>query len=267
VGMRSQWMADGVKWVRSFLVLERGQLRAYLERQAIEWVEDPSNADDRFTRVKARRALKALKPLGITVDRITGVMVNLVMVQQAVETAVWQAADEVTTVAAGSVTLDRKKFRRLGAPEVQRRLLIAALQWTGGAKHAPRRDAIWRVESAMREGKDTILAGCRIRVGETDIRVVREPKAVKGVECPTDHPWDNRWHLSGPHAPDLTIRALGDGIRSLPNWRTTGIPRDTLVVSPAIWRGDTLIAAPLAGFSAGWTAKIAQTFHAFILSH
>lgn len=266
VGMRPAWMADGVKWVRPFLVQERGHLRDYLGRHAVGWVEDPSNADDRFTRVKARRALKALKPLGITVARLTGVISNLSQAQSAVERAVWRASHEIAISAVGAVTFNRKLFRR-EVDEVQRRLIIGALRWIAGDKYAPRADAIIRVLLAIGSGKDTTLAGCRIRVGDTDIRVVREPKAVAGMECPTDQLWDNRWHLCGPHAPDLTIRALGDGIRQLPNWRTTGLPRDTLVVLPAIWRGDALIAAPLAGFSAGWTAKIAQSFSAFILSH
>jgi tRNA(Ile)-lysidine synthase len=123
------------------------------------------------------------------------------------------------------------------------------------------------VQVAITAGKDTTLSGCRIRVTADHIRIVREPKAVAGMECRTAQPWDNRWHLSGPHASDLTIRALGDGIRGVPNWRTSGLPRDTLVVTPAIWRGDALIAAPFAGFPQGWSAKIAQSFHAFILSH
>jgi tRNA(Ile)-lysidine synthase len=266
VGMRSGWKAEGVKWVRPFLVQERGDLRDYLERQAIKWVEDPSNADDRFTRVRARRVLEALKPLGITVARLTGVMANLCEAQGAVGTAVRRAEHELATIAAGAVTFDRKLFRREGG-EVQRRLVIGALRWIAGAKYAPRANAMFRLLMNIQVGKDSTLAGCRIRVEDTEIRILREPKAVTGVACPTDQPWDNRWHLTGPHAPDLTIRALGDGIRSLPNWRATGLPRDTLVVSPAIWRGDALIAAPLAGFPQGWTAKIAQSFDAFILSH
>ena len=42
---------------------------------------------------------------------------------------------------------------------------------------------------------------------------------------------------------------------------------DVLLVSPAIWQKDALIAAPMAGFSNGWTAKPSQGFASFILSH
>jgi tRNA(Ile)-lysidine synthase len=64
------------------------------------------------------------------------------------------------------------------------------------------------------------------------------------------------------------VGALGaEGLRQCPNWRETGFSRAALVVSPAIWRDETLISAPLTGFSNGWTAEIAQGFHSFLISH
>ncbi len=105
-------------------------------------------------------------------------------------------------------------------------------------------------------------------MGETEIRIAREPKAVAGLESPTDAIWDGRWRLSGPHKADLRIRALGtEGLRKCPDWRETGHSRAALLVSPAIWRGETLISAPLAGLESGWTAEIVAGFASFILSH
>ena len=49
---------------------------AYLTRRGVVWMDDPSNDNDRFQRVKARRALKALKPLGITVERLADSVVR-----------------------------------------------------------------------------------------------------------------------------------------------------------------------------------------------
>jgi tRNA(Ile)-lysidine synthase len=40
-----------------------------------------------------------------------------------------------------------------------------------------------------------------------------------------------------------------------------------LLVSPAIWQGTTLIAAPLAGNSNGWQAKLRVSLNELILSH
>jgi tRNA(Ile)-lysidine synthase len=39
------------------------------------------------------------------------------------------------------------------------------------------------------------------------------------------------------------------------------MPQVSLMASPSVWSGDTLIAAPLAGLSNGWSAQIVADFH------
>jgi len=66
----------------------------------------------------------------------------------------------------------------------------------------------------------------------------------------------------------LRIRALGaEGLRACKTWRDSGISRAALVVSPAIWRGKTLVAAPLAGHGAGWTAEIVTGQPCTLITH
>ncbi len=265
-GMRPDWSEGGIKWARPFLFHTRADLRAFLRRNGKAWVEDPSNADDRYQRVKARKVLEALKPLGITVDKLAGVAHNLASVQVVVEGAVKEAAHAVATETAGVITFKRQDFRLLPL-ETQRRLLVGAFKWVSGAVYGPRADALFRVLQAIRVRRDATLSGCRIRVSEKDVRILREPKAVAALTCPSDRLWDGRWRLDGPHAPELEIRALGAaGLRLCPGWRATGLPRDALIVSPAVWRGDVLIAAPLAGCDSGWTATLAAGFLLFALS-
>jgi tRNA(Ile)-lysidine synthase len=96
-------------------------------------------------------------------------------------------------------------------------------------------------------------------------RFTREWNAVKTLRRPTDKIWDGRWQLEGPHEDGLEIAALGeDGLQHCPDWRDTGLPRPSLLSSPAIWEGSALIAAPLAGLSNGWTATLAQPFLHFL---
>jgi len=100
-----------------------------------------------------------------------------------------------------------------------------------------------------------------------DRRITREHNAVRNLTCPTDRIWDKRWQITGPHAPDLHIGALGNGVNDCPQWRDTGLPRTSLVATPAIWQDDTLIAAPVAGLQNGWTAQIVADFHSSLLTH
>ena len=77
---------------------------------------------------------------------------------------------------------------------------------------------------------------------------------MRDLATPTDALWDGRWLLDGPHDPGLEIRALGEAVKDTP-WRDTGMPRQSLLATPAVWQGETLIAAPVAGLANGWTAK------------
>jgi tRNA(Ile)-lysidine synthase len=265
-GMRLGWTHDGVTFLRPFMQVTRAQLRGYLQEQGLPWVDDPTNDDDGFTRIKARRVLDALKPLGITADQLARVADNLAMVQSVVRGATADAARDVVQERAGVLVIDRGGVHALHF-ELQRRILIGALAWMSGAIHPPRADALDRVQGAITEGRDSTLSGCRIRVTATTIRILREPRALATYETPTTAVWDRRWRLEGPHGAGLTIRALGDGLRQVPDWRDTGLSRDALVVTPAVWAGDALIAAPLAGFGQGWTATLRPSFASFLLSH
>lgn len=265
-GMRAAWQDSGITWLRPLLDIPREVLRQYLRAQAVAWVEDPTNDDDSFTRVKARRALAALRPLGITAAKLAAVSDNLGMARSALVSQVHHAAQAADTTA-GMVGLDRAGFLALPF-EIQRRLLIGALRWIGGADYPPRESALSGLQAAILMRKGASLAGCRMRCSMDHFRLFREPRAVAGAECDTDQTWDNRWQISGPHAPGLTIRALGaEGLRGVKGWREVGVPRDALLVSPAIWQKETLIAAPIAGFSNGWAAKPVVSFASFILSH
>ncbi|MGB3178934.1 MAG: tRNA lysidine(34) synthetase TilS [Albidovulum sp.] len=266
-GMRPGWVESGIRWARPYLLTPRSDLRQYLTRHGISWIEDPSNADDRFTRIKARRVLERLRPLGISVEKLTGVVVNLGSARSALQTATSDAAHRIAQAEAGAVILDRVAFQALPA-EISRRLLIGALKWVSGQDYAPRQAALMRVQEAVRGGRHTTLSGCRIHVSTAEVQITREPKAVAGLEGPTDALWDGRWRVNGPHGAGLIIRALGnEGLRLCPDWRESGNSRAALIVSPAIWRDDTLISAPLTGFGAGWSVEIVADLHSFLLSH
>lgn len=265
--MRSSWHAEGIHWARPLLSVGRATLRAYLRRQGIGWIDDPTNEDARFQRVRARRALIALAPLGITAGGLARVAGHLAAARAELVSHAVRAADEIATEDAGGIAFDRAGWRDLG-PETARRLVRGALRWLNSAEHAPRGPEIARLERAIAEGRDATLAGCHLRVTGTSLCFTREPRAVSGAETPTDTLWDRRWRIDGPHESGLKVRALGaGGLRRCADWRTTGHSRAALVVTPAIWQGETLVAAPLAGICGDWRAEIVADFRSFLLSH
>lgn len=265
--MRGAWRAEGIAWSRPLLAAGREALRRYLRRNGVPWIDDPTNENEAYQRVKARRALAALSPLGITSGGLARVAGHLAAARRDLERLARQAADDIARCDAGAIRFDRARWTDLGE-DTRRRLLVAALGWVSGAEYAPRAAQIARLDAAIRGGRDATLWGCCLRVDATGLCVLREPKAVAGLETPTDALWDGRWRLSGPHEAGLTVRALGpEGLRQCADWRATGRPRAVLVVSPAVWRGPALVAAPLAGRAAGWTAENVAVFGSALFSH
>ncbi len=59
--MPAQWQRDGFTWVRPLLHQSAAQIRANLAAQGLQagcdWVEDPTNADERYTRNRIRHQL------------------------------------------------------------------------------------------------------------------------------------------------------------------------------------------------------------------
>ena len=88
-----------------------------------------------------------------------------------------------------------------------------------------------------------------------DIRITREAGAVQSTV--SDSPTWDRWQIAGDWRNGMQIRALSEtDLTALPDWRDSGLPRASLLSSPALWYNETLIAAPLAEFSQGYSANL-----------
>ncbi len=263
-GMRRTWVEGGVQFLRPLMAAGRAELRDWLRSAGVGWIDDPTNEDDRFLRVRARKALVAMEPLGVTSEGLAAVAGHLAEVRLALEAQLAAAASEVLRQEAGSVVVERAAFVALPA-ELQRKIVGAAMIWVSGADQPLRADGIGRVVAAICDGKDATLGGCRIRKGA---RILREMKAVAGTVCLPGAQWDGRWRVTGPDLPGAEVRALGAaGLRQTPGWREVCLPRDVLEVTPSVWVGDVLVAAPLAGFGTAWSARIDAPVELFGLSH
>lgn len=257
----------GVTWLRPFLCVGRAELRAYLRDRGQRWIEDPSNEDARFERVQARRALAELAPLGIDAHGLAATAARMASARAALEACTAEAAARIATEDRGDALIDRAGLAAQ-PDEIARRLVIAALGWVASADYPPRAEALAETLAALDRAPRATLQGCLISQEGGRLRIAREPAAVARITAPPGAPWDGRWRLVGPAAPGMELRALGEaGLAECPGWRETGLPRASLLASPAVWQGDRLVAAPLAGRPGGWTARLATSLGARIISH
>lgn len=267
----SHWRnASGINWARPVLDLRRWELRDFLLRRGVRWFDDPTNEDDSFDRVKMRKALAILEPLGISAKSLSDTASRLHRARVALCQYAHDQALRIARIDSGDVVFDCCGLSAV-PDEPRDRLLVHALRWVAGAEYRPRQNALERLWQAIREERSTDLHGCRVLVTAQTIRITREYSAVKDTVALPDALWDARWQVSGPLQSDYQVRALGEaGLLACPDWRETGRPRATLIASPAIWRGDGLIAAPLAGLANGWCVFLAcddEDFFTSLITH
>ena len=144
--------------LRPLLPVPRARLTATLEALGVAWIDDPSNADPRFERVRLRTA-GGIEPH----DEQAGDR------RARREGRLARASVEVLEID-GELGLDRASFGRLSA-SVKAGLLSRAVQAVGGRDHPPRRERLERAvgrlcEAAMRgksgKSQDFTLSECRL---------------------------------------------------------------------------------------------------------
>ncbi|MGZ9811316.1 tRNA lysidine(34) synthetase TilS [Pseudoroseicyclus sp. H15] len=267
-GMAEQVTRHGVTFHRPLLAATRAELRAALVAAGQGWVDDPSNDDPRYARTQARAVLTALAPLGIDAATLAETAAQLRSAREALDGQVEVALAAHAQEDRGDVILSARL--REEPEEIQRRLWIAALRWIGSRDYAPRRAALANLMLRAGPLRETLtLAGVLASPAEEGaVRLTREYAAVARASAPPDALWDNRWIVTGSFPPGAEVRALGHaGLAELGDWRATGLPRQSLLATPAIWQGEALLAAPVAAPERGGGARLAAHFTLAALSH
>ena len=262
--MDTEFERGGMRYARPLWMVTRKQLRDYLTRHDVTWVEDPSNYDVDFERVRVRKALTELEGLGLGADALQHSSIVMRQARDALEYYTAQEARRLVVAEGADLIMPQ----RPDVPdEIARRLRAKAIQWMGHMPYPPRLTSMQHLmEGLALEGTHT-LGGAIVTLKDGQLRFMRELNAVRMTACKTSEIWDGRWAFDGPHAADLQVRALGEGIAGCPDWREAGLPRASLMAGPAIWRGDHLVSAPLAGYSQGWAARIVADFHSSLVAH
>lgn len=271
--MTARSEALGLIWVRPLLESRRAALRDWLRRAGVEWIEDPSNEDLRFDRVRARRSLGALETFGVTAEGLAETAARMHAAREALD----HGASALASAAArwgvcGELRLALAPLR--AAPrELARRLLRAGLIAASGSEYGPRAEAEAQLMSAMlgfRLGGGRSLHGCLIRPeGPGHATISREAAAIDPAPtalAPGETIWDGRFLIANEGAEGASVAALGEtGARRLSDlaeegrWRPPAHWESALraakLTTPALWREGALIAAPLAGFGEGARAR------------
>ena len=250
-----------LRLLRPVLGMEKGRLLETCRREGQDWIEDPSNASERFARGRLRTAVSALAAEGLVPARLAGSARRAGKARAALEASVgrWLGGN-ASLLPEGVVRLNRASLAE--APEeIALRALARCLQNVGGAEYPPRLERLERLRAAMLPaGKSPgrTLAGCRIIADRPEsLLICREPMATEtldldGTVRTAGAPihWDARFQVALPDAqlpPGLQLRRLGKTGRAA--LKRAGLapsrsPAVALLSLPGLWRGGDIFALP-----------------------
>ena len=258
--------------LRPCLDMSRAELRHYARTLQIPWVEDPTNEDPKYDRSRARKMLAELADLGIAPADLKATAERMGRASLALRKRAEQVAREICSETQhGLVAFDRTEFEATER-DTQLRLLAGALMWVSNAPYKPRADSLEGLLDRLLGGGAGTLSGAKAETGRARLFIYREFTTVSRIADiyrVQEQLWDGRLRLIGvrKNKRPLEIRALGEAVSTCDTWRDSGLPRAALMASPAIFDGETLIAAPILGVNPAWHAFVDIPFRKFLLSH
>jgi tRNA(Ile)-lysidine synthase len=154
----------GVRLVRPLLEIERAALRSHLAERQAGWLEDPMNDDDRFARVRIRKAWAALEKLGLSRRRLVDAANHLSRAREALDAVTLAVLSRTCKPVEGGLHVDRGALA--AAPrEVALRALAQMLMVVGAQAYRPRFESLERLLDRIAEdglGGGATLHGCQL---------------------------------------------------------------------------------------------------------
>jgi tRNA(Ile)-lysidine synthase len=239
---------------RPFLAVSRERLRATLLAAGRTWIDDPSNADERFERIRLRNLMPALAPHGVTAKAIGRSAQRLARANTALDHFAAASLDRIVAMKPeGFALIDRAGLAAL-PEEIALRVLSRLLRRLGGRSTPPRLLAVEGLFAWLAgvEGPARTLAGCRVVKRKRDIIIGREPGRLgrepallgMGRACL----WDNRFAIA-VGGTDRPCAVMPAGVfATVP--RSKDLPAFVQATLPAILVDGELAAIPAIGFRA-----------------
>lgn len=235
--MQPETELNGLTVVRPFLEIARARLRATLARAGAKWVEDPTNRDAAFERVRVREALKLLEQEGVSQAGLARSSRRLSRARSALAHAAKSLEREAVVHQASGFGRIMRELFFLAPDEIQLRCLLATARAYGGgmAQSLAGAEGLldWMQSGA---GKARTFAGCRIVrrsaefvIGREGERINEVPVQIEPGQCVAE--WDRRYHVSaGREADRVELMVLRDVDENL-------LPERPATVPDFVWRG------------------------------
>ena len=268
---------NNLRIFRPLLNISRDQLRSYLIEKGIKWIDEPSNLDDRFQRIKVRNLLPQLATVGLTANRLLSLAEHMSRAKLALDSEVISfARANIKQKLWGDLEIEYEPFIHL-ASEYQFRLLSGALRWISGNDYRPRfktLKTLLALITSQQNLRGFSLMGSIVKCKKGKIILTREFAAVPKTQSINKKKfiWDKRWSVTVGYSKigysdrsDLTIGPLGkNGVSQIERCQTVGIPMDALLSSVTLFEKDNVLCVPIVSHGTGLTCEIVGGITSFL---
>lgn len=250
---------DGLWIARPLIDQTRAGVRHWLSAQGLDWIDDPSNENADFTRIRVRKTLSRLVARGFETERLSGLSETSGVIDEALAEAAARLLLETADIQPwGGLRLDRASLKAAPAG-LQRRAVAAAIAMVSGSPlPAPR--GVDAILNGLANGQPATGGGAALTQFRDGFWLVREPGRERiptlSLEPGELRVWDGRWRVTsgrdgldiGPLGADYSVYAGRGALEHVP-----GLARPTL---PALRQGGTVLAVAgldtLDGVRTGW---------------
>ena len=261
---------DGITIFRPLLDFERQTLRKVLKFYKVDWIEDPTNNDQSFERVRVRDLLARFVEIGIDKNTIGRTALLMQSAKIALNHFASDCYEKFGSCDNGDIIFDFSEFSKQPL-DVKRRLISAAQKWISNQKYRPRLSQVDALINSIDEKVTFSGSGTICYFHNNSIRITREANAcVCEIEASNDVIFDRRWKLIAlENCKDLTIKCLGeDGYTFLEPGIRKKIPYKTIIALPALFNDNNLINFPFIDPESKFKFNLCkQPFNQFLLDH
>jgi len=261
---------DGITIFRPLLDFERQTLRKVLKFYKVDWIEDPTNNDQSFERVRVRDLLARFVEIGIDKNTIGRTALLMQSAKTALNHFASDCYEKFGSCDNGDIIFDFSEFSKQPL-DVKRRLISAAQKWISNQKYRPRLSQVDALINSIDEKVTFSGSGTICYFHNNSIRITREANAcVCEIEASNDVIFDRRWKLIAlENCKDLTIKCLGeDGYTFLEPGIRKKIPYKTIIALPALFNDTNLINFPFIDPESKFKFNLCkQPFNQFLLDH
>jgi len=258
-GIEKNKNINGLNIFRPLINISRDDLRRYLQVKKVTWIDEPSNFDERFERIKVRNFLPSLSDIGLTSKKLVKLASHMSRAKEALNWHVSNfARQHVQQTIWGDLSINFDEFIKIPR-EYQFRLLSSGLRWISGKVHKPRFQSLERLLNAITSrklGKSMTLMGCIIKYDGNWIKLTREFSAISkpSIVLEPNFVWEKKWQIE-IDLEQLNVATVGpvgkNGLEQIRRYNKQNLPEKALICSVAMFDNENLLCVPIVSYGSG----------------